>query len=157
MLTHFFFYLSLVFPFTISAATNVDSYNLVYTLCTQQLILPPRQRFALSQVNKVQIFDLSLSPHPAHSRINNGPSAFPIKSKPQLKSDLPSILKCFYYGAPTLSIPICFLHPIIALCFQGHFAYPMMFLLSWPTVPSQMHQSGLSETFFPNLTPIPLR
>ena len=38
-------------------------------------------------------FDLSLSSHPAYWKIDSGPSAFPVKSKPKLKSDFLSVLK----------------------------------------------------------------
>lgn len=38
-------------------------------------------------------FDLSLSSHPAYWKIDNGPSAFPVKSKLKLKSDFLSVFK----------------------------------------------------------------
>ena len=38
-------------------------------------------------------FDLSLSSHPAYWKIDNGSSAFPVKSKPKLKSDILPVFK----------------------------------------------------------------
>lgn len=40
---------------------------------------------------------------------------------------------------------------------KGHFIYLMMFLPSWPIIPTQRPKLGLPEKFFPNLTSISYR
>ena len=56
------------------------------------LISPPKVFPHLKQI-MFKSFDLSLSSHPAYWKIDSGPSAFPVKPKPKLKSGFLPVFK----------------------------------------------------------------